>query len=86
MSGVPLVKKVAESDERKVDVLLRIVMVDTPNAWSTESGADGDGLEVVALADAFRRVRAEACCTRIVAKRNKKTNTIPDERIYFIIN
>jgi hypothetical protein len=57
-SAVPFVKKVAESDARNVDTLLITVTPDTPEEYAVDKGDDGDGREVLALADAFCRPRA----------------------------
>lgn len=58
---LPALKNLAESEERNVDTLLKTVTVDDPAMSGSveESGEDGDGREVVALAEAFVRVRAK---------------------------
>ena len=58
---LPALKNLAESEERNVDTLLKTVTADEPtiNGSVDESGEDGDGREVVALAEALVRVSAE---------------------------
>jgi len=56
----PFLKNFAESEERNVDILLKTVTPLEPTiSGSTEdNGDDGDGREVVALAEAFCRPSA----------------------------
>lgn len=54
----PPLKSLAESEERNVDVLSTTATDVEPLAAYADSTADGEGREVVALADALSRVAA----------------------------
>jgi hypothetical protein len=82
----PLLKNLAESDDRKVETLFATVtLVDPVLSGSGEvKGEDGEFREVVALAEAFVKDKAYALLVPKEQATDSNTTIIPKDRAFFM--
>lgn len=73
----------AESEDRKIEELSKIVADPTPEAESALSGEAAEGLELVIVSAEFARVLAPACALFTLKKKNKRRVINNDLKILF---
>jgi len=75
--NAPLLKSFAASEARKVELLSKTVTEIDPAGAKAERGDEGDGRDVVALADALRSVAACAFSDAPKTAKHSATTIIP---------